>query len=1613
MNTRFFRLVSCLGLSCGHPETFGEPRHLSPLGELRLVDGQAQADLAMVGQTVTFTEAGAELTRGAEPGLSIRLVDWGRATRVSVEPVMPAITACSRQVRSLVPCADKLSYDRDGLLEEWWLPLSTGLEHGWTIHGRPAGDGELTFRVSLGHSVELLAGGDRARVQEGPGQTWSIHSVRAIDAHGAPVPARLQTVEGDLVVALDDTSAQYPITVDPIYETATSHLSGGGTLQFGNQMAHGDFNADGYDDIAIHTNEAYNSVYIYPGSSTGLAEIPTHRIATLPSDHQIADIRPAGDVNGDGYEDLLVGRYTNGTGQVHIHFGSASGLEETASVEIDPPAAATYGFGTNIVGELDVDGDGIDDLIALSAAYYSTNYVSVNIVYGSTSSIDSTATSLGTVSGSTLTLSRTPNRLFAAGDLQGDGYVDLALDDTIIYADATGLDLSTQVTLPSGEVSRRGGDFNNDGYDDLVALIGRWTMAIYLGDASGLGSTPDATISLPYVGWDNIHFISPVGDYNGDGYDDLLVGQANQYAYLYEGSSTGLGTTYAQSFSASTYNGFGQVIEGGMDIDGDGFPDAVIADLAVFYNAGGVYTYYSDGATGFTQDALIQSFGDGRGFGSTVALVGDFDGDGHGDAAIEAEYGTASGGSASGAMFMYVGTPTGLDWAPINRVGASPSIAGLGDIDNDGYDDFVVGRASSGVAYIYMGSGTAAPQAWNYVAETTTDFGQSVAGPGDIDGDGYDDLLVTGAGIGGYAYVYQGVSTGINSTALATLSVSTTTGTRDAASGIGDVNGDGYPDMAVGIPGASSSSGLAYTFLGAATGPAALPSTILACPDAGACEFGVSLDGGDIDGDGFSDLVVGAPNTWTGAGQDGAVFVFYGTATGVSTSPAYTLYGNSSAGDFGEAVRLGDLSGSGYADIAIGDPSASDAAVSIFAGSSSGISTTPDVSLAVADLYASAGLHLDIGPDVDGDGQDDLLVGADGGAMLYRGWTDADEDGVGAAEDCDDTDASVGGPEVQAYPDDDGDGFGDPLDGSLVCALSSGWLEDDSDCDDTDATVFPGATEQTGDGIDSDCDGTEICYLDGDGDGYRPDATSTVASTDTDCGDTGEATASAPTGDCDDTDATASPVGVEVPDDRIDQDCSGTDTCLVDTDGDGYVPDTTTLVDTADDDCTDTGEGEATDPAGDCDDTDSTVNPGATEGTGDGVDQDCDGTEVCFTDLDGDGFRPDSGATVTSSDADCTDTGEAASTIAIGDCDDTDATRSPGATEGVGDGIDQDCDGMELCFADLDVDGYVAADGATVGSSDTDCTDPLEGSTSTPGGDCDDDNGTIHPGATERAGDGVDQDCNNSELCYDDLDADGYRTGAETDTHPSSSLVCAEPSEGPASMPTGDCDDTDATRHPGATEGVGDEVDQDCDDTELCFPDADADGYADFTGAAVPSTDTDCDDSGEAASTDPGDDCDDTDDTVHPAAAEVPGDERDQDCDGAETCFVDLDGDGYRPDTDETIPSEDLDCADEGEAAATVPAGDCADGDAAIYPGAADIPGDLIDQDCSGADAASDPATADDTDAPADTDAAPDKGTGCHTASTSGPLGVGWGLCLAIVGMFTRRTWKTPRSPSL
>lgn len=857
-------------------------------------------------------------------------------------------------------------------------------------------------------------------------------------------------------------------------------------------------------------------------------------------------------------------------------------------------------------------------------------------------------------------------------------------------------------------------------------------------------------------------------------------------------------------------------------------------------------------------------------------------------------------------------------WSQSGSSGAyfGRSVAGIGDVNFDGYDDVAVGApnysSNTGRVYVYHGASTGlttSPSTTLTGPATSSSFGRSVDAAGDVDGDGFDDLIVGADGVGsntGAAYIYYGSATGVGAVAGTTLAGTALSQFGFAVSSAGDVNHDGYDDVLVGAFAVDSPNnvGAAYVYHGSTTGLSTTASTTLGGAGSLAA-FGGDVDGlGDVNGDGYDDIIVGAP---TYSGNTGYASIYHGSAGGIGTTPALTLSGSSTLENFGSSVSgAGDVNDDGYDDVVIGGwgYSSYTGQVQVFHGSAAGVSSTAAVAIA-GPTSSYFGYSTSGAGDMDADGYDDVVVGAylytssSGLVRTYEG----SASGVSSSYEGTITGSTTSclGFSVASAGDVNGDGKGDIVAGGYCASSGAGY-----------AALYYGQTDADGDG-----------YYTGSG------VSSSVR-------------------DCNDADASIYPTATEVVDDGIDNNCDNSERCYDDDDNDGYLDTTADTRNSSDLDCLDANEGAASDPTTDCDDNDASDHPGATETTGNGDDEDCDGTEICYDDDDDDGYLDTTADTRASTDTDCNDTYEGRSTDATTDCDDNNSAIRPGITEVIDDGIDNNCDTYESCYDDDDDDGYLDSSNDTRQSADLDCDDANEGHSTDLKTDCDDNSATDYPGATEIVANGDDEDCDNTELCYDDDDNDGY-LDTSGDTRTSTDADCNDANEGTATDLTTDCDDTDSTIKPGATDTAADGIDTNCDGSEICYDDDDDDGYLVASPSSTTSADGDCDDANEGISSDPRTDCDDADALDYPGASEITGNEDDENCDGAEVCYSDLDFDGYSTGT--STASADTDCADVGEVSAAdyALATDCNDSNGAISPSAQEIcDAANVDEDCSG-----------------------------------------------------------------
>ncbi|PCJ52667.1 MAG: hypothetical protein COA70_11780 [Planctomycetota bacterium] len=386
------------------------------------------------------------------------------------------------------------------------------------------------------------------------------------------------------------------------------------------------------------------------------------------------------------------------------------------------------------------------------------------------------------------------------------------------------------------------GDVNGDGFADLIVganlddpggLHDAGSAYVYSGADGSLLHQLDGGAAEDFFGWT----VSGAGDVNGDGFADVIVGARAAApgglhragsAYVYSGAD---GSLLHQWDGGAAIDLFGSSVSGAGDVNSDGFADVIVgafaADPGSLSQAGSAYVY-----SGVNGSLLYQWDGGASGdrFGDSVSDAGDVNGDGFADVIVGAGSAAPGGLVEAGSAYVYSGADGSLlhQWdggTPGDRLGSS--VSGAGDVNGDGSVDVIVGAdlaspgglGAAGSAYVYSGADGSLLRQWD--GGTTGDrFGSSVSGAGDVNGDGFADLIV-GASLAdpggllsaGSAYVYSGADGSLlqqwDGEALWDAFGS-------SVSGAGDVNGDGFADVIVGVPyvdaGGREHSGSAYVY---------------------------------------------------------------------------------------------------------------------------------------------------------------------------------------------------------------------------------------------------------------------------------------------------------------------------------------------------------------------------------------------------------------------------------------------------------------------------------------------------------------------------------------------------------------------------------------------------------------------------------------------------------------------------------------------------------------------------------------------------------------------------------------------------------------------------------
>jgi hypothetical protein len=972
---------------------------------------------------------------------------------------------------------------RRGGITEWFINDTKGLKHGVDLAAPPGGeDGGVVLELSLAGNVTAFPEGPRAVSLRNPqGSPVVLYGGLAVfDARGEALPSRFEIGLGVLRIVFDDRGATYPVTVDPLATAPSwSFEPNQAGARAGNAVSTaGDVNGDGYSDVIVAAG-AYDEpglvdagrVFLFLGNASGNPGAPVGGFSADQAGANLGcSVAALGDVNGDGYDDVAVGAFTYDTqgipdrGRVYVFHGGPSGLDFTPARILDGAQTAEY-FGVRVAGA-DVNGDGYRDLIVgafgydIRSPFVIPDVGKVAVYLGSASGI---ATSpvwqrIGEVESEQLGAG-----LAGLGDVNGDGYEDFAAGATgwdgpqggqdnrgavdVIHGGSGTPSLGVRIvgTQNGAQLGNAvaGGDFDGDGYADLAVASMTWDGAtsdegmvqVYRGGAGGIGAGAPWWTRVGGVENAQLGFSLGTVDANGDGLADLLIGSdvwddwdtvvdVGQVS-MHHGRRGGLSATpdWVRT-GTQNFAYLGVSIASAGDVNGDGFGDVVVGEYGwdgPEFDEGRATLYLGSGGT--PQDAFgakLATSAATEQFGYSVASAGDVNGDGYADAIVGAPY-YDNGQVAEGKVFFYSGGPSGLTNAP---------------------------------TWVWESN------------QANALFGAAVAGAGDINGDGYDDVLVGAPWFDGpevnegSVFPFLGSAFGLNpAPTIESNQSSAFLGT--SLSSAGDVDGDGYAEVALGAPffdvGSFVDAGRLWVCKGSAAG-IVQPCTWNADGGQNGEQMGSASAAGDFNRDGYSDLLIGAPGYDFIYGQEGRVLIYLGGSGGLASGPVWQRSGNgvSQAGadiNLGHAVAaVGDVNGDGYGDWVVGAPGGLrnggppyEGVAVLYYGAANLTGVFETWFTEGGQDHAGYGTAVAAAGDVNGDGYDDFAVGArdwdEGGSTsqgklwLYLGSPFGVSTGASWTQ--------TGGVTNQfaasiSAGDFDGDGFSDLLVGAPYESLSKG-----------------------------------------------------------------------------------------------------------------------------------------------------------------------------------------------------------------------------------------------------------------------------------------------------------------------------------------------------------------------------------------------------------------------------------------------------------------------------------------------------------------------------------------------------------------------------------------------
>jgi hypothetical protein len=847
---------------------------------------------------------------------------------------------------------------------------------------------------------------------------YQINSIK--DAEDKEISYSLSENENKLSVSINNEDVVYPINITAVVtlnNSSIENLSKSSTAKvrglsdtpdwtaesdqdsayFGMSVSSaGDVNGDGYSDVIVGAyyydggQKDEGAAFVYHGSSSGLATSANWAAESdQASTYFGRSVSGAGDVNGDGYSDVIVGAYRYDSGQsdegkAFVYYGGIFGLSDTPDWTAESNQSGAL-FGYSVSGAGDVNNDGYSDVI-VGVYYYNGGQAEEGAAFVYHGSSLGLATSANWTAESNQEYARFGNSVSGAGDVNGDGYSDVIVGavDYMVEGDREG------------------------------------TAFVYHGGYSGLSASANWTTMVLHQDYAKCgRSVSGAGDVNGDGYSDVIVG-VDQYtggqtdegaAFVYYGGLAGLSSTPEWTVESNLYEAhFGYSVSGAGDVNGDGYSDAIVGAYGytnVQWREGRVYVYHgSSSGLSVSPAWTAESDQESAYFGIAVSSAGDVNGDGYSDVIVGANY-YDNVETDEGMAFVYHGSSSGLSGTPgwsdepnQDSVHFGYSVSGAGDVNGDGYSDVIVGapnydggQAYEGGAFVYHGSSSGLstnPQWWKESNQDSAYFGYSVSSAGDVNNDGYSDVIVGAYGYDngetneGAAFVYHGGSSGLASSPDWTNeSDQSEARFGTSVSGAGDVNGDGYSDVIVGAPNyghGETCEGMSFVYYGNTSGLSTSP-VWTAESDQEYAFFGSYVStAGDVNADGYSDVIVGSTHYDNGETDEGAAFVYHGSSSGLSTSADWSSESNQPNMWSASVSSAGDVNGDGYSDVIVGfhiydNGETGEGVAFVYHGSSSGLSLVPDWTGDTDQEWSLFGWAVSTAGDVNGDGYSDVIVG--------------------------------------------------------------------------------------------------------------------------------------------------------------------------------------------------------------------------------------------------------------------------------------------------------------------------------------------------------------------------------------------------------------------------------------------------------------------------------------------------------------------------------------------------------------------------------------------------------------------------------------------------------------